>query len=158
MKRNATYSAIEVANVFIELARQNGINLTNMQLQKLVYIAFGFYVAVFNSRMFDDEIQAWNFGPVIPNLYRALRKYGAGEVSSFIDTDNSIKENSPEMKIIESVWDSYRDFDAIQLSEMTHQEGTPWFAVWKKAKRETKIPLDLIRSHYQRLFLEKVNA
>jgi len=157
MKRKATHTAFEVANAFLKLAERDGVTLTNLRLQKLVYIAFGYYVAVFNERMFDDEIQAWYFGPVIPNLYRALKKYGADEVTNYIDEEDAIEEDSPEMKIIESVWDSYKDFDAIQLSNLTHEEGTPWSAVWEQSKRETKIPIDLIRSHYQRLFSEKVN-
>lgn len=158
MKRQASHTALEVANAFLKLAENEGVSLTNMQLQKLVYISFGFYVAVFNERMFDDEIQAWNFGPVIPNLYHALKKFGAGEVTSLIDIEGNIEDNSPEMKIIETVWGSYKNFDTIQLSNLTHQDGTPWSAVWEQSKREAKIPLDLIRSHYQRLFLQKVNA
>lgn len=158
MKRKASHTAVEVANAFLNLAEKEGITLTNLQLQKLVYIAFGFYVAIFNERMFDDEIQAWNFGPVIPNLYHALKKYGADEVTAYLEDGNRIEENSPEMKVIESVWESYKDFNAIQLSNLTHDEGTPWSAVWDYAKRETTIPLDLIRSHYQRLFRTKVNA
>jgi uncharacterized phage-associated protein len=158
MKRKAQHSAVEVANAFLELAQKEGISLTNMQLQKLVYIAYGFFAAVFNTPMFDDEIQAWSFGPVIPNLYHNLKKYGAGEVSSLLQTDTTIEKDSPEMRIIENVWGSYKEYSAQELSDLTHQDGTPWSAVWKKEKRNTKIPLHYIRSHYEKLFRSAINA
>ena len=158
MKRNATHSAIEVANAFIEKARASGHGLTNMQLQKLVYIAFGYYAAFFNERMFNDAIQAWNFGPVIPNLYHQLKKYGLNEVKETIQTDSKIPEDSPEMKVIDGVWEGYSEYDAKELSDLTHQEGTPWSAVWEQGQKNIEIPLHLIRSHYEKLVLGKVNA
>jgi uncharacterized phage-associated protein len=158
MKRKAEQTALDVANAFIALAKRDGKPLSNMQLQKLVYIAFGYYLAIFNSKLFDDEIQAWYMGPVIPNLYHALKKYGANEVTNFLESENVIEVDSPEMKVIESVWESYSNFDGIELSSLTHQEGTPWSAVWEERKKQTEIPIHLIRSHYERLFKEKVNA
>jgi uncharacterized phage-associated protein len=158
MKRKALHSAMEVANAFLALAQSEGVRLTNMQLQKLVYIAYGFFAAVFNEQMFDDEIQAWSFGPVIPNLYHKLKRYGAGEVATFLDVDGQIEDNSPEMKIIESVWESYKDKSAPELSSLTHEEGTPWSKVWKKERRNTKIPHHEIKYHYEKLFKSVVNA
>lgn len=150
-KHPASHTAIEAANAFIKLARRDGKKLTNMQLQKLVYIAHGFFLALLNDALFDDKIEAWDFGPVIPNLYHKLKKYGAGEVTNLIDTENQIEPDGPEMKIIENVWESYNQFSGEELSAMTHAEGTPWSAVWEKGQRHTEIPNHSIRTHYERL-------
>lgn len=153
-KRSSSHNALEVANAFLRLAKRENKPLTNMQLQKLVYIAHGFYLALLNDPLFDDEIEAWDFGPVIPNLYHKLKKYGAGEVTDVLPVENEIESNSPESKIIDTVWDSYKEYSAEELSAMTHNNATPWNQVWKKGERHSIIPDAIIRSHYERLVKE----
>lgn len=145
-------SAAEVANTFLELARREGITLTNMQLQKLVYIAFGFYAAIEHKPLFTDEIQAWSYGPVIPNLYHELKRYGPGQVSEFLDHAGVLKEDTIERKIVEQVWSSYHSYTALELSNLTHKANTPWSRVWNEKKKNTTIPFNEILNHYERLF------
>lgn len=146
-----SFSAAEVANTFLELANQSRKHLSNLQLQKLVYIAYGFHLAALGKRLFHDKIEAWPLGPVIPNLYHDLKRYGWGEVTAPIENAGPIPADDPARVIVEGVWESYGDFSAEQLSSMTHQEGTPWAASWKEDERHTAITDDLIRTHYQRL-------
>ena len=149
--KGAQHKVNEVANYFIALAKDSNVSLSNMQLQKLVYIAFGYYAAILNEPLFEDEIQAWNYGPVIPNLYHLLKKYGAGEVTDFVDASTTITADDPASKIIEGVWNTYIKYDGIQLSKLTHEEGTPWSNVWNKDQRNATIPLAVIRQHYEHL-------
>jgi uncharacterized phage-associated protein len=145
------FSAAEVANTFLDLARRSGKTLSNLQLQKLVYIAYGFHLAGLGKRLFYDEIEAWPLGPVIPNLYHELKRYGWGDVTQPIENAGEIPESDPARVIVESVWDSYREFSPEELSGLTHQDGTPWAAAWKEGERHVRISDDAIRSHYQRL-------
>ncbi|MDQ6786115.1 MAG: DUF4065 domain-containing protein [Acidobacteriota bacterium] len=143
------YSAISVANAFLDLARRDGKPLTNMQLQKLVYIAHGYCLAELGKPLFHNNVHAFEWGPVIPNLYKLLRQYGAGEVKDFIPSDEpSIPLNSPEMEIIKEVWQYYGDFSAWQLSNFTHRTGTPWSETWR-VNQFGVISDDLIAEHYR---------
>ena len=69
------YDSGTVANHFLRLARQQGKSLTPMQLLKLVYIAHGWSLGLYGLPLVRDEIQAWQYGPVIPNLYNRIRNY-----------------------------------------------------------------------------------
>lgn len=127
------YSAESVANAFIDLARRNGKSLTNMQLQKLVYISHGYSLAKLGNPLFHNNIHAFQLGPVIPNLNKTLRRYGAGEVKDYIPTDElPVSEDSQEMEIIREVWHEYGDFSGFELSALTHRKGTPWSETWRK--------------------------
>lgn len=127
-------SSVEsVANAFLELARRSGKSLTNMQLQKLVYIAHGYSLARLRQPLFHNNIHAFEWGPVIPNLYKILRQYGAGEVKNFISVSGEppIAEDGQEMEIIREVWHDYKDFSGLELSALTHRKGTPWSETWR---------------------------
>lgn len=154
-----THTALDVANTFLDLAQRDGRTLTNMELQKHVYIAFGYYAGFMNERLFSDDIQAWNYGPVIPNLYHELKHYGVGPVTEHLPGTVPIPTQSAERNIIESVWDSYRNFSAIQLSMLTHKDGTPWSRMMEKAKgkKNVTIPFSLIREHYEKLIRERTH-
>ena len=160
MTNLAKYSATAVANAFIELAQRAGKTLTNMQLQKLVYIAFGYYAGFTHHRLFRDDIQAWNYGPVIPNLYHRLKIYGVGKVTVPLETDVPVIADSNEMQVIKGVWDAYGKYTAIQLSSLTHKEGTPWSYMWAKAngRKNVPIPFELIESHYETLISERTHV
>src|ERR1700733_9870675 len=102
-----SYSAKAVANAFLDLAQERGRSLTNMGLQKLVYIAHGYYLGSNNRPLFDDEVEAWQYGPVIPTLYNTLKCYGAEVVTERIPILFDIAPNGPGMGPIRGVWKTY---------------------------------------------------
>lgn len=149
------YSAAAVANAFLDLAKQEGRALTNMQLQKLAYIAHGYSLALLDEPLFYNHVHAWKWGPVIPKLYLPLHIYGAGEVTSPVPTDEPpVPPDSQQMAIIRSVWDAYGQFSASQLSAITHQEGTPWSETWRREQYD-QITNDLVADYYRRLLNER---
>lgn len=146
------YDAIAVFNILYKLARPEGKRLTNMQAQKLVYIAHGFSLAMLDEPLFIDKVQAWQFGPVIPDLYDELRKYGAGEITGrSLSRTRHIKPDTPKMMVIRAVWNSYGRFSGPELSSMTHQAGTPWSQTYTPGKRR-EIPNPRIKEYYSQYF------
>jgi uncharacterized phage-associated protein len=102
--------------------------------------------------LFENDVHAWQWGPVIPKLYKALQRYGNGEVSEPIQCidDGIIEPSSEKEEIIKAVWNAYGNFSGSKLSALTHKEGTPWSETWKKDKYGI-IPIELIRDHYKQL-------
>ena len=145
-----TYSAKSVANAFISLAEREGKPLTNMQVQKLVYIAQGFSLGIADRPLFYDNVHAWQWGPVIPTLYKALQRYGRGTVTEFIPCDETIPEDGDDFSLLKAVWDSYKGFSGAQLSSLTHKPETPWSETWE-FDRFGIIAVETIKSHYKRL-------
>lgn len=158
------HDARAVANRFIELGQEGDTEFTQMQLQKLVYIAHGLNLALNNGeQLIREQVQAWDWGPVIPEIYDALKRYGATPVSALIhenewrtDPDRrgpvvvSNFEES-EQSIIRSVYNTYGKMSGAQLSALTHEEGSPWRQVYSRIKRGIVIPNDIIENHYREL-------
>lgn len=167
------YSSKAVANHLLDLAEQEGQPLTPMKLQKLVYFAHGWHLAVADAPLVHEQIEAWKWGPVIWSLYTAFKEFGnqpiSGRARRFsvkegpefgidqttpsIDEEASDAETAKRTKaILKRVWDVYKGFSAIQLSKMTHESGSPWDKVFQAYSgdppRGTDIPENSIREHF----------
>jgi len=152
------YSAAAIANAFLELAKRDGKSLTNMQLQKLVYIAHGWMLGITGQSLIKNKVEAWAWGPVIPDLYHPLKKYGSGIVDEPLPAKATLEAETAEMLVTSAVWAGYGDLSALQLSAITHKDGTPWSQVRQQnPARHAEIPNRLIAEHYQQLLHERAN-
>lgn len=120
-----------------------------MQLQKLVFLAQGYALAILNEPLYYHDTKAWEYGPVIPQLYKRLKKFGAGVVDCILAADDEICEGSTEESIVHAVWSSFGNFSAATLSRITHEKGSPWDQVWGAGKKFETIPLKLITDYYK---------
>lgn len=78
-----SYDSRTIANHFIALAEIEGRTITPMTIQKLVYLAHGWSLGLFDEPLIDDTVEAWEYGPVIPSLYNAFKKYGNNPITQF---------------------------------------------------------------------------
>lgn len=159
-----THSSMAIANEFLKRAQAEGRSLTHMHVQKLVYIAHGWHMAINNEPLVDEQFQAWDYGPVLPSLYRALKQYGSGTVPRLLrrgddtpffyddDGDTIISRlNEPERSSIEQVWNEFKDFAAFQLSALTHKEGAPWKGAIDRYGRNAPIANNAIQDYFTQL-------
>ena len=158
-----------VANTLLAICREKGYSpISPMKLQKLVYFAHGWHLAYTGKPLIGEEIQAWDYGPVIDTLYRDLKGYGSGDVTGqipeieYLDqkftTTNPLVE-SPEIRtFLGNVVDVYGPLSAIQLSNMTHQPDTPWAKLKAEfpTQRALTIPDELIEDHFAAKLPNKV--
>ena len=127
-----------------------------MQLQKLVYIAHGFTLAMLGEALFADPVEAWPYGPVIPDLYTAYKHYGSAEIRERLHTSTRpIRIEAMEYRAIEVVWAGYGNYSGPELSAMTHKPATPWSQVWFPRKRKGLIPNQIIADYYSRFLHSK---
>lgn len=144
-------SAISVANEFIRLGMQDGNKFTPMQLLKLVYISHGWMLGFFNRPLINENIEAWKYGPVIPDLYQAVKNYGRDFVDREIPNSFPEQLTDEEKSVINFVYRKYGNLDGIRLSMITHQKDTPWSDVFSHEGWGDVIPNDVIRGHYSGL-------
>jgi uncharacterized phage-associated protein len=124
-------NAIDVADYFLCLQDRYAEDyISNLKLQKLCYYAQGFYLAMNGERLFPDDIEAWQHGPVVPNLYDKYKKYGSSElpISNGFDPD-CISEEMQDL--LSEIYQTYGQYSAWRLRDMTHQEP-PWINTRKK--------------------------
>lgn len=154
------HTALQVANRIIELGQSKSPPqyYTPMQLLKLVYIAHGWTLGICSTPLITEQIEAWKYGPVIPDLYQHVKKYGSSPIfdeklGNFWNSKNA-EFTKDEDAILNYVIDTYGSIDGIRLSQITHASDTPWSATFKNGWGDV-IPTDLIAHHYRQL-LEKV--
>ncbi|EDM68295.1 possible prophage ps3 protein01-like protein [Moritella sp. PE36] len=131
----------DVAEFIIGLANRDDDDIiTNLKLQKITYYAQGFYLALFDKPLFDDEIQAWAHGPVIPDLYHKYKINGKNHIVSdaMFDAEKCLAEQ--EREHLNDVYDIFGQFSAWKLRNMTHEEA-PWIDNEKSANIITKTEL-----------------
>jgi uncharacterized phage-associated protein len=155
----------EIANEFIRRAAKASRHLTHMQLQKLVYIAHGWNLAINGTPLTLDTPSAWDYGPVYRDLFEALRGYGSNPVTREIragDFGGGVFLEGPdadkvaqaalgqgEKDVIDRVFRDYGQFHAYNLSALTHQPGTPWDQVYKQGVGKMQmIDNERVRRHF----------
>ena len=153
-KRGTMKSSQTIAHEFLRLAREAGESLTLMQVLKLVYIAHGWMLALHRRPMVKDEIQAWQYGPVIPGLYDVVRKFRGGPVEEVAPAAGE-KLDGREKEVVRRVFDRYGRLNGLELSSLTHTENTPWDLTYNGRNFGEVIPDDLIQAHYARLVVER---
>ncbi len=131
------YSSKVIANLFIKNAFDSEYDLTVMKLLKLVYISHGWNLAFTERPLITSEIQAWKYGPVIPDLYYSINENGRKPINNFIRLSSKELEEArlvteDQEDMIEDIWDIYGDLDGIQLSALTHDKDSPWDTVWNQ--------------------------
>ena len=152
------YSAKAIANYFLDKADGERTTLTPMKIIKLVYIAHGWHLALTDKPLIKENVEAWIYGPVIPELYHEFKKYGNTPIQEYaMEIMAPVVTSSPPdlpfsiEQFLDRVWEVYKRFTAIELSQMTHQENTPWDRTIKTSsdKTDPRIPDDLIRDYYK---------
>jgi uncharacterized phage-associated protein len=160
------YRAVEIANQFLSLPDVDG--LTQMQLQKLVYFANGWNLALSGTPLVSESPQAWDYGPVYADLYDHTKFFGSKKIERQItpDDDEAIRFfldspsgrspylaqlDSRERSIIDHVWRRYGKMSGPRLSALTHQPNTPWFITYKEKGKSAQIDQILIQNHYDGL-------
>lgn len=114
----------DVARFFIDCGVRSGEPVTNMRLNKLLYFAQGVHLARTGAPLFQDDFEAWEWGPVVPAVYHRYKKH----------RDCPIEKADPPVGDFEereyaSLLDTLREFGGYttsRLMNMTHAPGGPW--------------------------------
>lgn len=170
-----------IFNYYYRKAQEEGISdFTVMKALKLVYFAHAWYLGFEKKPLIDENVEAWQYGAVIPSLYNSLKKFGSRPITFPIykkdipDIDYLILSkddfekvhnieatadeydysfSNDELSIMSAVWNGYKGLDAFQMSNIIHQNGTPWSQTVKEnhgARRGLIIKNDMIRTYYER--------
>lgn len=115
-------TAREIADYFLTLPDEDaGDSISNLKLQKLLYYAQGCHLALKGEPLFEERIEAWTHGPVIPAIYRAFKSHGSNPIPCPEGLDFSVYQ--PEVRqLLDEVYNVFGQFSAWKLRNMTHEE------------------------------------
>ncbi len=146
-----------VANWFILKSKEQAESMTAMKLQKLIYYAHGWCLALYNEPLVEDQVEAWTYGPVFPKVYHLAKYYGSEPITSPLNeifSDPSfIPGSDPRIPLLEKIWEVYGGYSASQLSRMTHEVGAPWDKTIKDnpGRRGTDIPDKVLQEYFSQV-------
>ncbi|MEO0351559.1 MAG: type II toxin-antitoxin system antitoxin SocA domain-containing protein [Cyanobacteria bacterium P01_A01_bin.15] len=142
-------SCFDIANYFIWLANETGSFISNLKLQKLVYYAQAWHIALYDTPLFEEDFQAWVHGPVIPSLYQKYKSFGWQPI---------LEETLPEIpesvsQFLREVAEEYFPCDAYELERMTHAED-PW--CWARGELPSDSPSnEIIKKEWMKEYYAK---
>ena len=139
------YSALDVARYVVNYANDNDMIVSNLKLQKILYfVQLQFLINNAKRPCFDDDIEAWAFGPVVPEVYREFKRYGSlsiPPVTEYYDLSNGYwnlekktyktKIAEPDQRVINSVVNICNNHSASDLVSITHRQS-PWMDAYGK--------------------------
>ena len=163
-------SAAAIANKFLDLAESDpgATPISPMKLQKLIYYAHAWHLAIEDKPLIDENIEAWSWGPVVRSIYLNFKEFGRHPIENDRATHLRIEGDNPHnVKFVEEtpsledeekeafvslIWRVHKDYSGVQLSNSTHGKGEPWTITKEKyGDLEDKpiIPNDLIKAIFK---------
>lgn len=118
-------TALEVAKVLIQKARENGIDdISPLKLQKLLFLSYEKMALDVNSPLFEGSFEVWRHGPVMKNVYDYYKHYG----SEIIDEDivGTMDLSNQNIELIKDILCEYGDISAWRLVDLTHRRDGIW--------------------------------
>lgn len=151
------YRSLALANEFICFSPENGVS--HMKLQKLVYMAYGWWLTEHAIPVTMDAPEVWRHGPVFSEMYSRLSGFGQAPIKHpvryfFDDPPPRVDDNDDETSaLLQFVWGRYGRMTAFELSDLTHRPGTPWQVTAEKFNYRVpmnhKIETELIKSEFR---------
>lgn len=123
--------------------------IDHLKLQKVLYFAQAINLAINGEPLFDENIEAWPLGPVIPSVYQAFKQNGANWISKDQGAEDGV--NDEQKEFLQQIWLEFGKYTALQLVEMTHKHDP-----WKNAKDKTDRIIDEqeMKNFYRPLFVQ----
>lgn len=133
------YDVRGICNFMLDIAEQKGRKITNLHLNKVIYFSHADFLVHCGRPLISSKIEAWQYGPVIREVYGYFKKFGRKEISGRISQYN-FKEGKEEIvraqnisrdaNFVESLFDYYSCIPTSVLVDISHARGGAWDLVW----------------------------
>lgn len=144
--REATQTAHDLAAYIVGAFAPHGLG--TLKLQKLMYYAQGWHLGFLDVPIFEDRMEAWKHGPVLPGIYQSHK--ATSEVVEWPE-GNASRIAGDTKRLVDTVLNTYRGKSGWALREQTHDED-PWVNAWaasnQGARRAQPISQDAIKEYF----------
>ena len=131
-------TAQDLSNNILYRAKKEKVSVSPMKLQKLLYYVCVKYVKETGVYPIFERFEPWPYGPVIPSIYFEFKSYGCSPIKTYCKdakgNSRMVDEDvNPTLKYcLDVIWQKFKTFTGIQLSERTHQRSSGWYAAYQK--------------------------
>jgi len=140
-----TVRVIDAARYLCELS---GWQLSNLEIQKMLYLADMNFVGQGHGRLLGEDFEAWDYGPVLPSLYHTCKAFGAKRVPNIFWGARDIS-GTPEASMLALAWENLRGQTAGQLVENTHWAKGAWTKRYVPGAKGNRISSDDMVDEYR---------
>lgn len=129
---------ILIANTFLKYAKDEGIKLNHMKLQRLIYLFYKEVLQSLDIKVFSEPFHVWQHGPVLLSVHTIFGKYKEKPITDFYVEDKDIfytLDLTRELtlaRIFERVWATYKNYNATYLAMLTNKADTAWDKALKR--------------------------
>ena len=155
------YYPTHIANYFISKKKEPDYTIDNYKLNKLVYFAYGYSLAILDKEIFGESIQAWRYGPVIPSIYHEFKRFGVDYIKEpaihFSETNRkrTVPKVDPKDKktinILETIYQKYGSCSKEDFKKMIHRKNSPWEICYLEGKDYVVIDKREIKRYFKDL-------
>lgn len=142
-----------VFEVAKKLCEAGDWKITNLQLQKMLYIAQVIYLGQTGHHLFRGGFQAWDYGPVEPDVYHKFKFFGDKPLEEWAFPDVEETCNKDELSFIASIAKQLGQMKPSKLVGLTHRYGTGWYKNYQSGAKDTYISEDDMQEEYQGVWL-----
>lgn len=121
-------------------------SISNLKLQKILYFIQAAFLVTKNAKCFSEDIEAWDFGPVVPAVYYNYRVFGSSNIPVITKLDCGFICDE-DRKLLNEIIDECSDYSASYLVDVTHNQ-TPWKEAYSKPGRNNVISTESIRDYF----------
>lgn len=138
--------AEELAAFLIAYSIKQSCLISNLKLQKLLYFAQCYALISENRKLFDEPIEAWAFGPVVPDVYILYKQYGGASILRLARNTEPISKK--DRQILIAVFDQFKNWSATDLTQLTLSQR-PWQDAYNEG-RKNEITISAIKSFFSK--------
>jgi uncharacterized phage-associated protein len=125
------YSVLDVARYIICYCKKQGYSISNLKLQKILYFVQANFLVTNGIPCFSEAIEAWDFGPVVPEVYHAFKIFGSADIPGVICRGAETAIRRADRQIINEMVDECAEYSASSLVQITHNQD-PWKNAYRK--------------------------
>ena len=125
------YSALDVARYIIWYCKKQGYSISNLKLQKILYFVQANFLVSIGRPCFEEDIEAWDFGPVVPEVYHEFKLFGSSDIPKFVCQNAEAVILKRDRALINEMVDQCAKYSASTLVEITHNQA-PWCDAYEK--------------------------
>lgn len=156
------YYCTDVAWYLLKHGKLKNIQISNQKLQKLVYIAHGYFLGWKDKPLILEPIGAWKYGPIINRIYHTFKSYSIKTIPVSLEIKTCLDSNYDVYQVIDGILTLYGDLSTMDLVTLTSQSGSPCNVIWNKQKdlQNNFCPInnEIIKNHYRRVISDPQNV
>lgn len=151
--RAGSLMAARLDSVCRYICEKGDWKVSNLQLQKVLYLAQMVYMGLNDGRkLADGFFEAWDYGPVEPSVYRKVRMFGSGAIRDVFHEARGFKVDDPRRTLLDDVCSDLLKMRPGELVEITHWKDGAWAKHYEPGIRGIPIPdADIAAEYHDRI-------